>query len=295
MRFVVSVFFCLWIASGTTVAMPKVALVDLYALMLLHPDMREFHFPLKRFEKWPERLAGKSLEDKRKIRAEALHTAALNLNKFYEKIDQETLVINQKIVALGPYAEEEQKKVAQEFQVRVRTERTNILAEALEFYTNMNETTMRFFEIWQQIVRTTLALAKEQGYQLITTMNNSHKLTSLPVVEYALDKFNPADFFHSWYQVLDRGFWGGNAGQWYLELEDWLSYTAQVTPYFQSYYASSQIIFGGDDITGEVIRKIIVDEGFEPNMGGAILSAYSFWKERTIPSEYPMDYLEFEP
>jgi hypothetical protein len=108
-------------------------------------------------------------------------------------------------------------------------------------------------------------------------MNNSHKLISLPVVEYALDKFNPADFFHSWYRILDRGFWGKNAGQWHLELEDWLSHSDQIYPYFQPHYASSQIIFGGDDITGDVIRKIVIDEGFDSTMGGALLSAYSFW------------------
>lgn len=266
----------------------EIAYVDLNAAFLLHPKMKEFHFPIFQFRKPPKPAPGQSLDDYRQKRKQALLEQSRRIQTFENSKESSLQELNRKLHQLragrGLAYEEEMKAVADSWRAEQEEEQSSMKTQSDRYYFDERGTRTNFARIWQEIREALKELQERHLILAFLPVHENSKYIQRKVESFRLDQQPAASFRSPWAPFL-KASEKVDPVELELRMEPYLSQQETVKSLFAPYFPSWEMPVGGVDRTEELIVELHKNHSTPPGKRDQVLSVYRFWKNDFVGRE----------
>lgn len=271
----------LFLLASLTVQAAEIGIVDYASLVLMHPEMRDFHFPSMRFFKSLRAERGDSISEQ-KLRRSMHHQDALQAEAEYQRCLRNTSEINQKLIGLsgnfqGLALSQEEDKLTALHKKKCQMQAAPRLEQYWHWFLNSEESRQKLLGIAQEIAA------------IVQKVRESRKLVAVFPGCYTRDSIWPEIRPDALYQ---RGEWGLESGlerllsgrfsdqgsRMDLWLSaDWLQNRDQIEGMLPGILASGAVLSGGTDVTMDALESIWEKHRLDPQIRDALGRAVKAW------------------
>lgn len=271
----------LFLLGSLMIQAAEVGIVDYASLVLMHPEMRDFHFPSMRFFKPLQAERGDSISEQ-KLRRSMNHQDALQAEAEFQRCLNNTSEINQKLMGLsgrfqGLALSREEDRLAASHAKKCREQAAPRLEQYWHWFLNPAESRQKLLGIAQEIA------------EVVQKVRESKKLVAVFPGCYTRDSVWPAIRPDALYQ---RGEWelesglerllSGRFSDQGVKMDRWLSTEwlqkrDQIEGMLPGLLASGAVLSGGTDVTMDTLEILWGRHRLDPQIRDALGRAVKAW------------------